>query len=390
MTDAEKTNQPENPPLPEQPTEERVVQAANEPQPQAPSFQPQNVQPQVVKSGGKGLSVVAILLSLVALSGTGYTVYKDEILGRDADAGLAVDIAEIGGMVSRIGDSVARLQAQQSSVVSTEQLTTRLLEASNSADLRFRDVEQGQVALTDSLAKLNRDMSGGVNDFIISEVAQLLKMANNSALFSSDASSAIKALTLADLQLKELADPGYAIVRRKSNEEIASLERVQTVDIAGLTVKLKALAERIPSLKLENEVPVLGEVEIELEKSEGPTSTMGHLKELWADIVRLGSVQRIDQAPKPLLVPEQRYFLNQNIQLQLAKAELGLVQNRPSVYSQSLQEATDWLGEYFDTRDQQVAEVIQQINELKTVSLGQELPNISGSYSELQSIRGGE
>ncbi len=390
MTDAEKTNQPENPPLPEQPTEERVVQAANEPQPQAPSFQPQNVQPQVVKSGGKGLSVVAILLSLVALSGTGYTVYKDEILGRDADAGLAVDIAEIGGMVSRIGDSVARLQAQQSSVVSTEQLTTRLLEASNSADLRFRDVEQGQVALTDSLAKLNRDMSGGVNDFIISEVAQLLKMANNSALFSSDASSAIKALTLADLQLKELADPGYAIVRRKINEEIASLERVQTVDIAGLTVKLKALAERIPSLKLENEVPVLGEVEIELEKSEGPTSTMGHLKELWADIVRLGSVQRIDQAPKPLLVPEQRYFLNQNIQLQLAKAELGLVQNRPSVYSQSLQEATDWLGEYFDTRDQQVAEVIQQINELKTVSLGQELPNISGSYSELQSIRGGE
>lgn len=395
MTDAEKPNQTENNPLPEKQSQEPAQQAVNEPQPQAANVeqqnvQHQNVQPQLVKSGGKGLSVVAILLSLVALGGTGYTVYKDEILGRDADAKLAVDIAEIGGMVSRIGDSVARLQAQQSSVVSTEQLTTRLLEASSSADLRFRDVEQGQVTLTDSLAKLNRDMSGGVNDFIVSEVAQLLKMANNSALFSSDTSSAIKALTLADLQLKELADPRYAIVRRKINQEIASLESVQTVDIAGLTVKLKALAERVPSLKLENEVPVLGEVEIEVDQSEGPKSTMGHLKEIWADIVRLGSVQRIDQAPKPLLVPEQRYFLNQNIQLQLAKAELGLVQNRTSVYSQSLEEATNWLGEYFDTRDQQVVEVIQQINDLKAVSLGQELPNISGSYSELQSIRGGQ
>ena len=89
-------------------------------------------------------------------------------------------------------------------------------------------------------------------------------------------------------------------------------------------------------------------------------------------------------------MPEQRYFLNQNIQLQLAKAELGLVQNRTSVYSQSLEEATNWLGEYFDTRDQQVVDVIQQINDLKAVSLGQELPNISGSYSELQSIRGGQ
>lgn len=390
MTDAEKPNQAENTPLPEQASQEKTEHVAIEPQSQVPSFQSQNVQPQVVKSGGKGLSVVAILLSLMALAGTGYTIYKDEILGRDADAELAVDIAEIGGMVSRIGDSVARLQAQQSSVVSTEQLTTRLLEASNSADLRFRDVEQGQVALTDSLAKLNRDMSGGVNDFIVSEVAQLLKMANNSALFSSDTSSAIKALQLADLQLKELADPSYAIVRRKINEEIASLESIQTVDIAGLTVKLKALAERIPSLKLENEVPVLGEVEIEVEQSEGPKSTAAHLRELWADIVRLGSVQRIDQAPKPLLVPEQRYFLNQNIQLQLAKAELGLVQNRTSVYSQSLEEATNWLDEYFDTRDQQVVEVIQQINSLKAVSLGQELPNISGSYSELQSIRGGQ
>lgn len=384
MTDAEKPNQPEKTPAQAQPSQEPSMPPVNEPQQQTSNFQPQ-----VVKSGGKGLSLVAILLALMALGGTGYIVYKEEILGRDADAGLAVDIAEIGGMVSRIGDTVARLQAQQSLAVSTEQLTTRLLEASNSTDLRFRDVEQGQVAMTESLAKLNRDMSGGVNEFIVSEVAQLLKMANNSALFSSDTSSAIKALTLADLQLRELADPRYAIVRRKINQEIASLERVKTIDVAGLTVKLKALAERVPSLKLENEAPVLGDVEIAVEQIEGPKSTMGHLKKLWADIVRLGSVQRIDQAPKPLLVPEQRYFLNQNIQLQLAKAELGLVQNRTFVYTQSLEQATNWLEEYFDIRNQQVVDVVQQINDLKAVSLGQELPNISGSYSELQSIRGG-
>jgi len=385
MTDAEKTNQSEETPAQEQSNDAPAKQPAVEPQ-----VQVQNVQPQVVKSGGKGLSVVAILLSLLALGGTGYTVYKDEIVGRDSSAKLAVNIAEIGGSVSRIGDSVARLQNQQSLVVSKDQLTTRLLEASSTADLRFRDIEQGQIAFTESLAKLNRDMSGGVNDFIVSEVAQLLKMANNSALFSSDTSSAIKALKLADLQLKELADPRYAVVRRKINEEVASLESVQAIDIASLTVKLKALAERIPSLKLENEVPVLGDVEIEVEKTDAPKSTMGHLKEMWADVVHLGSVQRIDQPPKPLLVPEQRYFLNQNIQLQLAKAELGLVQNRTSVYSQSLDAATTWLGEYFDPRDQQVVDVIQQINGLKAVSLGQELPNISGSYSELQSIRGGQ
>ena len=342
----------------------------------------------VVKSGGKGLSVVAILVSLLALGGTGYTLYKDEIVARDSNAELAVDIAEIGGSISRIGDSVARLQGQQNSVVSKEQLTTRILEANSAVDLRFRDVEQNQSDINDSLAKINRDLSSGVNDFIISEVAQLLKMANNSALFSRDSSSAIKALQLADLQLKELADPRYGLVRRKINEEIGSLELFQQVDTAALSIKLKSLAIRVPDLKLENDVPLLGEVVIELE--EEPSTTKGYFKEIWADLVNFISVQRIDQSPKPLLVPEQRYFLDQNIQLQLAKAELGLVQNKEFIYSQSLDTATTWLNDYFDPRDDQVIDVLKQISELKAVKLENELPNISGSYSALQSIRGGQ
>jgi uncharacterized protein HemX len=111
---------------------------------------------------------------------------------------------------------------------------------------------------------------------------------------------------------------------------------------------------------------------------------------MWADIVNYNSVQRIDQAPKPLLLPELRYFLNQNIQLQLAKAELGLVQNRASVYLDGLEVASEWLNEYFDLRDDTVNDVLSQINQLKAMPLSTELPTISGSYSLLQGIRGGQ
>jgi len=390
MSDTEKTNQTEAPELESNSTDSETV-ATKPVEPQAvqqPVHRVEQAPVTAVKSGGKGLRVVAILVSLIALGGTGYTFYKDEIVGRDSSAELAVDIAEIGGSVSRIGDTVSRLQTQQNTVVSKEQLTTRLLEANSAVDLRFRDVEQNQTDINNSLAKINSDLSSGVNDFIISEVAQLLKMANNSALFATDSDSAIKALQLADLQLKELADPRYAIVRRKINEEIGSLEKVRKVDVASLTVQLKSLASRIPALKLENDVPVLGEVVIEAE--EEPTTTKGYFKEIWADLVNFNSVQRIDQPPKPLLVPEQRYFLNQNIQLQLAKAELGLVQNKTFVYSQSLDTATQWLNDYFDPRNDEVIDVLSQIKQLKAVKLGQELPNISGSYSALQSIRGGK
>ncbi|MFQ3245573.1 MAG: uroporphyrin-3 C-methyltransferase [Arenicella sp.] len=348
-----------------------------------------DVQPTaVVKSTGKGLAIVAILFSIAALGVTGFSLYKSEIEGRDDDAKRAVKITEIGGNVSRLGDTVSRLQSAQSDVVSKEQLTTRLLQSSNSIDLQFRDVKQSQNQLLSAVTKINSDLSSGVNDFVVSEVSQLLKLANNSALFSSDSRSAIKALQLADIQLKELADPRYSVVRRKINEEISLLESIEQVDIESVTVKLKGLADRIPSLKLENDVPVLGDVVVKTEqKAQG---FKAQLKEMWADIVNYNSVQRIDQAPKPLLLPEQRYFLNQNIQLQLAKAELGLIQNRASVYLASLEVASNWLNEYFDLRDDAVIEVLSQIKQLKAMPLSTELPTISGSYSVLQSIRGGQ
>ncbi len=341
-----------------------------------------------VKGGGRGLAVVATLISLLALAGTGYSLYKSEITGRENDAGLAVKITEIGGNINRLGDSISRIQSEQSNAVSKEQLTTRLLESNSAVDLQFRDVKQSQSELYDAVAKINSDLSSGVNDFVISEVSQLLKLANNSALFSSDSRSAIKALQLADIQLKELADPRYSVVRRKINEEIALLESIELVDIESVTVKLKSLANRIPSLALENDVPALGEVVVEVDQK--PQGFKASLQEMWADIVNYNSVQRIDQAPKPLLVPEQRYFLDQNIQLQLAKAELGLVQNRESVFADSLDVASTWLNDYFDLRNSEVQEVLSQIEELKAISLSSELPSISGSYSLLQSIKGGQ
>ncbi|MGK0374789.1 MAG: uroporphyrin-3 C-methyltransferase [Arenicella sp.] len=344
--------------------------------------------PIAVKSAGKGLSIIAILFSIIALGLTGFSLYKSEIEGRDDDARLAVEIAEIGGNVSRFGDALASLQGAQSNVVSKQQLTTRLLQSSNAVDLQFRDVKQSQTELLNAVTKINSDLSNGTNDYVVAEVSQLLKLANNSALFSSDSRSAIKALQLADFQLKQMADPRYSLVRSKINQEISLLESIEQVDIESVTVKLKSLANRIPLLKLENDAPVLGEVVVQTE--ENAQGFKAQLKQMWADIVKYNSVQRIDQAPKPLLIPEQRYFLNQNIQLQLAKAELGLVQNRASVYLGSLEDASTWINQYFDLRDVDVIEVLAQINQLKAMPLATQLPTISESYGLLQSIRGGQ
>jgi len=341
-----------------------------------------------VKSGGKGLSLFAILLSLLALGGSGYNWYISQIQGKLDEAGVAVEVAQIGGQITRIGDSVTRLQNEQLKVVTQDHLSTKLLEASSAVDLKLRDVNQGQADLLSAVDKINQGLQTGVNQLAIDEISQLLKLGNNSALFANDKNLAIKALQLADEQLKELADPRYATVRRKINQEIGSLESVDPVDIESVVVKLKTLAKRIPGLKLENDTPVVGKLVIESEEqSEGFAA---NAKKVLSDLVDLVEVQRIDQAPKPLLVPEQRYFLDQNIELQLTKAELALLQERPKVYQDSLTAAGQMLSDYFDVRDANVKDVMAQIDTLKSQTFGSALPDISGSYAALKSVKGGQ
>ncbi len=342
-------------------------------------------------SGGKGLSVFAILLSLLALAGAGYTWYENNFKRFQQDSKLAVGVAEIGGQVTRLGDSISRLQTQQSDGVTQAQLTTKILETNSAIDLRIRDLNESQESLLGAVEKINNQMHTGVNSFVIDEVSQLLKLANNSALFSGDVESAINALSLADVQLKEMADPRFSIVRRKINEEIGVLSAIERVDVESLTAQLQALAARVPSLKLENERPDLVEdITLDAELPEGDVSFYEGIKEVFVDIFNYADIQRIEQAPKPLLAPEQRYFLDQNLQLQLAKAELGALQKRPQVYTQSIDAASQWINEYFDLNDDSVKDVLSQLNTLKAQSIQVELPPVSGSYDLLQSIKGGQ
>jgi uroporphyrin-3 C-methyltransferase len=368
---------------------EKVIETPEKPS--SKTNDPQVVVQKVVeKKGGKGLGIFAILLSLVAIGGSGFNWYNANIQGKLDEASLAVDVAKIGGQISRIGDTVSNIKTQQDNVVSQEQLTTRFLEASNTIDSRFRDLKQSQQAVSESVEKLNADLSRDINQFVVGEVSQLLKLANNTVLFSGNIESAIKALKLADSQLKELADPRYSIVRKKINEEIALLDSLDQVDIESVSVRLKTLSDRIPSLKLENDTPTLGEADIALEVEEQATGIKATFKKAVNDLIGLVKIQKIDKAPKALLAPEQRYFLDQNIQLQLAKADLALVQNHSAIFADSLTAATQMLNDYFDTRTTAVQEVQSSINELQAITIGKDLPSISGSYTVLQSIKGGQ
>ena len=73
--------------------------------------------PTVVQKGsGKGLSVLAILLSMAALAGTGFTWYQNQVVSVAQESKLSIGVSEIGGQVSRLGDSISRIQQDLANV----------------------------------------------------------------------------------------------------------------------------------------------------------------------------------------------------------------------------------------------------------------------------------
>lgn len=348
------------------------------------------VEPQKLKTPGRGLSIFAILMSLLALGATGFTWYQTQVSRVAQQSDLVVGVTQIGGEVTRLGDSISRLQSAQSSVVSQEQLTTRILESTSGFNQQFNAIAQQHQGLTDAVEKINDGLRKGVNDLVVDEVSQLLKLANNSAIFNADAVSAVKALKLADSQLKELADPRFSQVRRKINEELVLLDSIEVVDVESVAVRINALSERIVELPLENEPPTQGRVDlVDSEPVQEEVNWRTELRQIWRDMVNSIQVQRVDQPPKPLLAPQQRYFLNQNIQLMLSKAELAMLQSKPTIYAHSLDDAEQWLKQYFDLKDSNVQEALAELTELEALSISRELPAVVGSYDLLQSIKGG-
>lgn len=334
-----------------------------------------------------GLAVFSTLLALLALLGVALTWYQTQVKQVQSKSSLAVGITEIGGQVSRLGDSIARLQTQQDGVVTVDQLDNRLTQINTQVSASLDSIGARQQELRNSIDKINTDLQAGVGAYLFEEVSQLLKLANHNAVFANDKSMAITALQLADGQLKQLSDPRYAAVRRKINEELMELENAQQADITALSATLNGIARAVPELPLFNEPPAQ---EIQQQQAEPATESNWRtaLGEVWRDISGLIKIQRVEQVPVPLLAPEQRYFLNQNLQLYLNKSELALLQRNNAVYQQSLESAVGWIEQYFDLDDSQVQGVLTQLQELREQQPGGSLPDITGSYDLLQRVQG--
>ena len=84
------------------------------------------------------------------------------------------------------------------------------------------------------------------------------------------------------------------------------------------------------------------------------------------------------------MTPEAEYFLRTNLTLQIQAARLALLRNEQAVFQQSLDDASAWLGLYYDRESAQVASALQTIAEIRDSMIAVTTPDISESLRLLR------
>ncbi|AFJ02999.1 uroporphyrinogen III [Methylophaga frappieri] len=240
----------------------------------------------------------------------------------------------------------------------------------------IRDLEQRE-RLSDREIRLR---------WTLSEIDYLLQLANQRSMLAKDVAGARQALTLADDKLQTLDDYRLQPLREQIAEEKLALDAVSKADIAGMSADIQSVIQGIDRLQVvKGPKPGWDPVAETAANSQVASSWRQAASEIWQQLRSLVVIRQQDDAPAAVLMPEQRYFLYQNLRLQLETARFALLSGKQNVFESSLQSSIDWLAQYF-TGDQRDA-VLASLQTMKSKSIAVQIPDISGSLRWLEEFQ---
>jgi len=324
---------------------------------------------------------LALLLSLCTLGGGGYLAWEgwqlkqqstqlQTQLTQKVETALANGKADVAQTVSQVSHQLGQLQAH--------------------AEAEKKNIAELQDRLTRSIQQVTADREVSRKDWLLAEVEYLLRLANQRVLMEQTPDGALTLLKSADKILSETDDVTIYDVRKALASDIAALEAVPRLDAEGVFLRLNALNQQVDNLRTvpvseRRELPqMLEEITPESVKQSWGEGFKASWNKAMDKVEKLVVIQHHDEPIKPLMSPEQAFFLQQNLHLMLEQAQMALLQRKQQAYDSSLNKAQDWIATHFDPKDATTAALLSGLAELSEVNVAPELPDISGSLTSLK------
>ncbi|PJG83250.1 uroporphyrinogen-III C-methyltransferase [Caviibacterium pharyngocola] len=361
-------------------TEEK--NAVENTQTQVQASKPETV---VIKKGGSGLALLAILIAL-GVGGAGYYFGQQQV--QEFQQKLTALESQIGALPAVPKNIAAtnpaeleQARAQIAQLADNTQSTVGKLERLEK-ELSLKD--QAINALQTQINRLSSETKAEQpNDWLLSEADFLLNNALRKLVLDNDVDTAVSLLKVSDETLEKVTDPRVVAVRTAINSDLKQLLSVNNVDQNAIMQRLSRLANNLDELTVLN-------VNFD-EPNNGLSDSLDDWKENAEKSATsfLNHFIRItprDKETKALLAPNQDVYLRENIRLRLQLAIMAVPRQQNELYKQSLETVASWVRSYFDTNTEIAQDFLKEIDDLADQSIYVDTPSQLNSLNVLDKL----
>jgi len=270
----------------------------------------------------------------------------------------------------------------------SEQTIASLQNLSNENKAQLSELKQNVTDLSSQLnekvksqneliSTLQQTVNGGKESWRLVQASYLVKLANDNLQFEQDVDAASRLLQAVDNDLINIEDANLLTIRRAVASDLESLRAVPKVDVNGIFTKLAAVNNQLDALPFFSK-----QAENTQAKPNSEPEVSWWKKQLlntWKDLREIVVIRYNKSGNPPLIAPEQREFLLQNLHAKLDNASWALLHKNSQIYHASLEQETDWIKRNFVQDAEVTKAVLTSLEELKKENIQPNLPNINAS-----------
>lgn len=243
--------------------------------------------------------------------------------------------------------------------------------------------QQSQAVATKQQQMINEweaAQKGDLEKWYVAEAEYLVKLANDHVQFTHNMTLAITLLQRADQILSQVQDSRLLEIRKSIAANLANLQASQPIDTTKVYVQLTALNNLIDQLPLPiNPLPANTQQTTITTNDPEATWWQKGLSHTWQALSKIVIVRNTSQNSLPLVLPEEKIFLYQNLHAQMESAMWGVLHHNAAVYQLSLMRASAWIQKYFTPESPMVKSTLQQLQQLQSLNLQTPMVNLNAT-----------
>jgi uroporphyrin-3 C-methyltransferase len=295
------------------------------------------------------------------------------LLGASLAGAIAFGYFQLSQVNTTLSSVVTDLKQQ---LTQNQRELTNIQESLQTVKKTAGDSAQQEQAMATWIATQQGDRS----KWDVTEAQYLTKLAEHHLSLTHDQATAAILLQHAQEILQKVTDSSIDPIRSSLAENLASLQAQPELNGEKLYLQMASIYNQLDSLPMP-ETPLQYTKPTnanQKDDSDAPWWKLQWHKSMEA-LSKVVLVRYNDGTNMPLILPEAKSFLYQNLHSQLESAMLGVLNRNETVYQTSLEHVTTWIKKYFVQDAPLTINILNQLQALQSVNLQPPIVNMTAT-----------